>query len=138
MVGQCWEASPDRLADLFLDTLPYNAHTTASDALWAGLPMLTRTGTTFPGRVGTSLLTAIGLPELVTTTRQQYESLAVELALSPQKLQAIREKLAGNRLTQPLFDTQLFTRHLESAHGMMFDRCCAGLAPEHFAVGESH
>lgn len=127
-----------RLADLFLDTSPYNAHTTASDALWAGLPMLTRTGTTFPGRVGTSLLTAIGLPELVTTTRQQYESLAVELALSPQKLQAIREKLAGNRLTQPLFDTQLFTRHLESAYGMMFDRCCAGLAPEHFAVGESH
>ena len=125
------------LADLFLDTLPYNAHTTASDALWAGLPVLTQTGATFPGRVGTSLLMAIGLPELVSATGRQYETLAVELAVDRQKLRAIREKLARNRLTKPLFDTRLFTRHLESAYRRMYDRYCAGLAPEHFAVSDS-
>jgi len=123
-----------RLADLFLDTLPYNAHTTASDALWAGLPVLTRTGTTFPGRVAASLLKAIDLPELVTTMAQEYENLAVELAIRPEMLRSIREKLEQNRLTQPLFDTRLFTRHLESAYAMMFDRYRAGLAPEHLSV----
>ena len=126
-----------RLADLFLDTLPYNAHTTASDALWAGLPVLTQTGTTFPGRVGTSLLRALDLPELVATSGRQYEDLAAELALDPRRLQAIREKLARNRLTQPLFDTRRFTRHLESAYRMMFERLCAGLAPAHLAVSAS-
>jgi len=124
-----------RLADLFLDTLPYNAHTTASDALWAGLPVLTQAGTTFPGRVAASLLRAIDLPELVTTTAQEYEDLAVELAVKPEKLRAIREKLARNRLTQPLFDTRLFARHLESAYAMMFDRYRGRLAPEHLSVG---
>lgn len=123
------------LADLFLDTLPYNAHTTASDALWAGLPVLTRTGTTFPGRVGASLLNAIALPELVTTTAHEYEARAVELAADSQKLRAIRDKLARNRLAEPLFDTQRFTRHLESAYRLMLDRHRAGLAPEHLDVG---
>lgn len=123
-----------RLADLFLDTSPYNAHTTASDALWAGLPVLTRTGTTFPGRVGTSLLTAVGLPELVAGDSRQYEALAVELAVDRQRLAAIREKLARNRLSQPLFDTARFTRDLESAYRTMVERCCAGLTPEHFSV----
>jgi predicted O-linked N-acetylglucosamine transferase (SPINDLY family) len=122
------------LADLFLDTLPYNAHTTGSDALWAGLPVLTQTGTTFPGRVGTSLLTAVGLPELVTASGPQFEAKAVELAADRQQLQRIREKLAANRLRQPLFDTPLITRRLEAAYRMMFDRCAAGLAPEHFSV----
>ncbi len=123
------------LADLFLDTLPYNAHTTASDALWAGLPVLTQTGTTFPGRVGTSLLTAVGLAELVTTSGPEYEAMAVELAVDRQTLREIRERLARNRLTHPLFDTRRFTRNLESAYRTMFDRCSAGLAPEHFSVG---
>ena len=122
------------LADLFLDTLPYNAHTTGSDALWAGLPVLTQTGTTFPGRVGTSLLTAVGLPELVTASGSQYEAKAVELAADRPQLRRIREKLAANRLTQPLFDTPLITRCLEAAYRTMFDRCAAGFAPEHFSV----
>jgi predicted O-linked N-acetylglucosamine transferase (SPINDLY family) len=123
-----------RLADLFLDTLPYNAHTTASDALWAGLPVLTCTGETFAGRVATSLLNAIGLPELVTRTREDYERLAIELARQPDKLASIKEKLAGNRLTTPLFDTQLFTRHIESAYRAMDERYQAGLPPDHLRV----
>ena len=123
-----------RSADLFLDTLPYNAHTTASDALWAGLPILTRTGDTFAGRVATSLLNAIGLPELVTRTREEYETLAIELAIHPEKLALIKEKLARNRLTTPLFDTQLFTRHIESAYKAMYARYQAGLPPDHIHV----
>ena len=123
-----------RLADLFLDTLPYNAHTTASDALWAGLPVLTRTGETFAGRVATSLLNAIGLPELATRTREDYEGLAIELATHPERLASIKDKLAHNRLTTPLFDTQLFTRHIESAYRAMYERYQAGLPPEHLYV----
>jgi len=123
-----------RLADLFLDTLPYNAHTTASDALWAGLPVLTRTGTTFPGRVGTSLLNAIGLPELVTSSATAYEALAVGLAADRPTLGAMREKLARNRLSEPLFDTWRTTRNLESAYFAMVERHRAGLAVEHFSV----
>lgn len=123
-----------RSADLFLDTLPYNAHTTASDALWAGLPILTRTGDTFAGRVATSLLNAIGLPELVARTREGYGHLAVELATHPEKLASIKDKLARNRLTTPLFDTQLFTRHIESAYKAMHERYRAGLPPDHIHV----
>jgi predicted O-linked N-acetylglucosamine transferase (SPINDLY family) len=118
-----------RLADLFLDTLPYNAHTTASDALWAGLPVLTCTGETFASRVAASLLNAIHLPELITSTTDAYEALAVELATNPELLRAIKDKLAGNRLTTPLFDTRLFTRNLESAYTEMAGRYQAGLAP---------
>jgi protein O-GlcNAc transferase len=87
--------------------LPYNAHTTASDALWAGLPVLTCAGETFAGRVATSLLNAIDLSELVTRTREDYESLAIALARRPEKLASIKDKLARNRLTTPLFDTRL-------------------------------
>ena len=105
-----------RLADLVLDTLPYNAHTTASDALWAGLPVLTRTGETFASRVAASLLRAIGLPELITATESEFEELAVELAHNPQRLQALRQRLQQNRPTAPLFDCASFTRHLESAY----------------------
>jgi predicted O-linked N-acetylglucosamine transferase (SPINDLY family) len=123
-----------RLADLFLDTLPYNAHTTASDALWTGLPVLTRTGETFAGRVATSLLNAIGLPELVTRRREDYERLAIELARQPDKLASIKEKLARNRLTTALFDTQLSTRHIESAYRAMYERYQAGLPPDHLRV----
>src|SRR5215831_2377631 len=92
-----------RVADLFLDTLPYNAHTTASDALWAGLPILTQIGNTFAGRVAASLLNAMGLPELITHSRERYEELAIELALNSEKLKAIKKKLSRNRLTKPLF-----------------------------------
>src|SRR5204863_3407511 len=104
-----------RLADLFLDTLPYNAHTTASDALWAGLPVLTCLGSTFAGRVGASLLTAVGLPELITTSLDDYEALALKLAREPPYLASLKAKLANNRLTYPLFDTQRYTRHIEAA-----------------------
>jgi protein O-GlcNAc transferase len=125
-----------RLADLFLDTLPYNAHTTASDALWAGLPVLTQIGETFAGRVAASLLTAIDLPELIAQTPQQFESMAIELATRPEALAAIRDKLAQNRLTKPLFDTKLYTRHIESAYVAMYQRHQNGLSPDHIYVPE--
>ena len=120
-----------RLADLFLDTLPYNAHTTASDALWAGLPVLTCMGESFASRVAASLLNAVGLPELVTTTAHDYKALAIALANNPDQLKAIKDKLAFNRLSTPLFDTQLFTKHLEAAYTQMYDRYQDDLAPEH-------
>ena len=123
-----------RLADLFLDTLPYNAHTTASDALWAGLPVLTQIGETFAGRVAAGLLNAIGLAELITSTSQAYESLAIELASNSGKLAHIKRKLADNRLTSPLFDTCLFTRHIEAAYTAMYERHKAGLSPDHLYV----
>jgi len=123
-----------RAADLFIDTLPYNAHTTASDALWAGLPVLTCMGEAFASRVAASLLNAIDLPELITTTQAEYEALAVEFAANPQRLRQIRQKLEGNRLTTPLFDTRLFTRHLEDAYAQMYERYQADLPPEHIYV----
>ena len=123
-----------RAADLFLDTLPYNAHTTASDALWSGLPVLTCAGTTFAGRVGASLLHAIGLPELVTTSLDAYEQLAVHLATHPDELARIRKKLADNRLSTPLFDTAGFTRHIEAAYTAMYERHRMGLSPGSIAL----
>jgi predicted O-linked N-acetylglucosamine transferase (SPINDLY family) len=123
-----------RMADLFLDTLPYNAHTTASDALWAGLPVLTCAGDTFAGRVAASLLNAVGLPELVTRTPDEYERLAIDLATHRDKLGRIRQALAANRQTAPLFDTGLFARHLEAAYTAMHERYQAGLAPGHIHV----
>jgi predicted O-linked N-acetylglucosamine transferase (SPINDLY family) len=120
-----------RAADLFLDTLPYNAGTTASDALWAGLPVLTRRGEAFAARLAASLLEAIGLPELVTTSAEHYETLAVELASHPQRRQALRAKLAANRSCTPLFDTAAFTGHLEHAYLRIHERQLAGLPPEH-------
>ena len=108
-----------QLADLFLDTLPYNAHTSCSDALWAGLPVVTCYGKAFPGRVAASLLKAIDLPELVTTRAQDYEALALELAVNPALLQATREKLARNRLTTPLYDSERFRRNIEAAYEAM-------------------
>jgi len=123
-----------RLADLFLDTLPYNAHTTASDALWAGLPVLTCVGSTFPGRVGASLLTAVGLPELIASSLEEYEARALELARNPNMLTDLRVKLARNGKTYPLFDTPRFTRHIETAYRQMVDRSRGGFPPESFAV----
>ena len=121
-------------ADLFIDTLPYNAHTTASDALWVGLPVLTCAGESFASRVAASLLKAIGLPELVTQSQQDFEDLAVELASQPQQLAGVREKLARNRLKTPLFDTEQFTRHIEQAYHAMHQRHVAGLLPEHIIL----
>jgi predicted O-linked N-acetylglucosamine transferase (SPINDLY family) len=126
--------SRHRLADLFLDTLPYNAHTTASDALWTGLPLLTQIGDTFPGRVAASLLNAVGLPDLVTATQHEYEGLAIELAANPEKLATIKNRLSQNRLTEPLFNTRLFTRHIERAYEAMYERLQAGLPPENISV----
>ena len=103
-----------KCADLFLDTLPYNAHATACDALWAGLPLLTCMGQSFAGRVAASLLQAAGLPELTTQTLADYEALALKLAREPETLRAIREKLVRNRVLYPLFDTRRFTRNLEA------------------------
>jgi predicted O-linked N-acetylglucosamine transferase (SPINDLY family) len=123
-----------RLADLFLDTLPYNAHTTASDALWAGLPLLTRMGKTFAGRVAASLLRAMNLPELVVTTEAEYEEMAVELARDRDRLQALRQRMQENRQSAPLFNCQKFTRHLESAYRTMIERDYAGLPPEHLYI----
>lgn len=123
-----------RAADLFIDTLPCNAHTTASDALWAGLPVLTRVGEAFASRVPASLLNAIDLPELITTTQDQYEALAVELATNPARLTDIKQKLERNRLTTPLFDTELFAKHIEAAYTQMYERYQAGLPPEHICV----
>ena len=122
------------LANLFLDTLPYNAHTTCSDALWAGLPVLTLMGHTFPGRVSSSLLGALGLSELVTHTQVEYEALAIELAANPKKLGDIKLKLTKNRLITPLFDTPLFTKNLEAAYIKMQERYHAGLEPEHISI----
>jgi len=116
-----------RLADLFLDTFPYGAHTTASDALWAGLPVLTRTGESFASRVASSLLHAVGLPELVTHTTEEYES----LANNPEKLASLKARLAENRTTLPLFNTALFTKHIEAAYQAAYDRYHGGLAPDH-------
>ena len=124
-------------ADLFIDTLPYNAHTTASDALWAGLPVLTCVGESFASRVAASLLSAIELPELITTTQEDYEALAVALALNPERLQAIRQKLARHRLSTALFDTPRFTRHLEDAYTQMLERYHADLPPAHIYVAQA-
>jgi protein O-GlcNAc transferase len=121
-------------ADLFLDTLPYNAHKTASDALWAGLPVVTCAGDTFAGRVAASLLKAIGLPELITTSLEDYEALALKLAREPSLLASIKDKLGRNRDTFPLFDTARFTRHIEAAYTAMWQRYQKGELPQPLTV----
>lgn len=123
------------LADLYLDTLPYNAHSTACDALWAGLPVLTCTGRTFASRVAASALTAVGLPELITNSLPEYETRALELARDPHELQSLRERLKQNRASSPLFDTARFTRYLEAAYSKMHERRRNGERPEGFTLG---
>lgn len=123
-----------RLADLFLDTLPYNAHTTAADALWAGLPVLTCPGETFASRVAGSLLRAIGLPELVTGSLEAYRDAAIGLGHDPGRRRMLTRALAANRATAPLFDTARFTRHLERAYMLMHARRLQGLGPAPFSV----
>ena len=123
-----------RLADLFLDTQPWNAHTTASDALWAGLPVLTCIGTTFAGRVAASLAYAVGIDELVTRSLSEYETLALQLAREPARLLDLKAKLARNRDTYPLFDTDRTRRAIEAAYVEMYARHRRGEAPTTFAV----
>jgi predicted O-linked N-acetylglucosamine transferase (SPINDLY family) len=125
-----------RLGDLFLDTLPCNAHTTASDALWAGVPVLTCVGSTFAGRVAASLLNAAGLPELTVHSLTDYEALAEKLASDPAMLAALKRRLVTNRDTMALFDTPRYARGLEEAYGTMWHRTQRGEAPASFAVGE--
>ncbi len=123
-----------RAADLFLDTLPYNAHTTASDALWAGLPLLTCVGTTFPGRVAASLLNTMGLQQLVTASPEDYVEQAVALAADPVRMSGLRDVLEAGRRSSPLFDTSRFARHIESAYRQMLERQRAGLPADHLSV----
>ncbi len=123
-----------RAADLFIDTWPYNAHTTASDALWAGLPVLTCPGESFASRVAASLNAAVGLPELVAATPRDYEELAVALAREPARLADLKRRLGERAPTAPLFDTQLYARRLESAYEMMHARRRSGLPAEHLVV----
>ncbi len=126
-----------RAADLFLDTFPYNAHTTASDALWGGLPILTCAGETFASRVAASALTAAGLPELITGSLEAYEARALELARNPAALAALKDRLWQSRATAPLFDTLRYTRNIERAFESMWARHASGLAPQEFAVTET-
>ena len=123
-----------KCADLFLDTLPCNAHTTASDALWAGLPVLTRMGESFASRVAASLLNAIGLSELITTSAADYERMAIGLAQNPAKLISIKRKLSDNRLTMPLFNSELYAKHLEAAYIAMHERYRSGLPAAHIRI----
>lgn len=123
-----------RLADLFLDTGPYNAHTTASDALWAGLPLVTCRGQTFASRVAASLLKATGLPELITDSLEAYEALALALATDPVRLGEPRARLASQREAALLFDTDLTRRHIEAAYATAHERQRAGLPPAGFDV----
>ena len=123
-----------KIADLFLDTFPYNAATTASDALWSGLPLLTCAGNSYAARHAGSILNAVGLPELVTHSLGEYERLALKLATDGTTLAGIKAKLVRNRLTCPLFDTDRFRRHIEAAYTTMWERHERGEAPANFAV----
>jgi predicted O-linked N-acetylglucosamine transferase (SPINDLY family) len=120
-----------RVADLFLDTSPYNAGTTASDALWSGLPVLTFLGRSFSARMCGSILNAIGLPELVASSQKEYEDFAISIASDPDRIAVLKSKLADNRLTTPLFDTALFTHNLELAYTKAYERSQLGLLPDH-------
>ena len=123
-----------RTADLFLDTHPYNAGTTASDALKMGLPMITYLGNCYQARMGASIVSALNLPELITHSLEEYEALAIELATNPEKMQAIKDKLASNLTTAPLYNTKLFVKNLESAYTTMYERYHEGLEPDHIYV----
>lgn len=117
-------------ADLFIDTFNYNAHTTASDALWSGLPIVTKIGQQFSARVAASLLSAIGMPELITKSKEEYEKLILDLALNPEKLLRLKVKLSNNKLKKPLFNTKLYTRNLESGFQAAYELYCNGNKPK--------
>ena len=123
-----------RLADLFLDTFNFNAHTTASDALWAGIPVVTKIGKSFAARVAGSLLNAIELPELITTTEKEYEALALSLATDPNKLTKIKKKLSEKKNSTSLFNTETYTKNLEQAYMQAYQRYANGLPPAELNV----
>ena len=123
-----------QLADLFLDTSPYNAHTTAIDALRAGLPIVTLLGEAFPGRVAASILNAVGLQSLITRAWDEYESLAIKLATHPKELKELKTQLQTNISTKPLFNTTLFTQNIEAAYLKMYQRYQMGLSPDHIGL----
>jgi protein O-GlcNAc transferase len=134
IVPQAEHLARQKLADLFLDTFNCNAHTTTSDALWTGLPVVTKLGEGFAARVAGSLLTAIDLPELITENEEAYEALALTLATDPKRLGQIKSKLDRNRLTQPLFDSEMYTRHLEAGYQMAYERYFNGQDPDDIYV----
>ena len=119
-----------KLADIFLDTFAFNAHTTATEALWAGLPVVTKLGKGFAARVAGSLLTAIDMPELITDTEEEYEKLILELATNPEQLASIKQKLANNLSSKPLFNTELFTKHLEDGYRQAYQHYFHGKKPK--------
>jgi len=123
-----------RTADLFIDTFPFTAHTTAIAALWAGLPVVTRVGESFTSRGSASVLSAAGLPELVTSSQEDFEALAVSLSRDPARLAGLRRRLAENRLTCPLFDIASAARHLERVYVAIYERHLAGLPPDHIEI----
>ncbi|MDC1015744.1 tetratricopeptide repeat protein [Candidatus Thioglobus sp.] len=126
-----------RVVDLFLDTNPYNAGTTSSDAMRMGLPVITLQGKSFSSRMGASILKAINMPELIASNQNEYESMAIELATNSKKMKEVKEKLSNNIKTAPLFNTALFTKHLESAYKTIYERHHDGLRPEHIYVEDS-
>ena len=136
-VSQSEHLARHKHADLFIDTFNFNAHTTASDALWAGLPVVTKQGNQFAARVAASLLTAVGLPELITTTEEAYKALILELATNGEKLAAVKETLDANRLMHPLFDTKRYTRDFEAGLTAAFDLYFADQEPQDIWVRKS-
>lgn len=122
------------LADLFLDTFPYNAHTSAIDSLWAGVPIITKIGNTFASRLASSLLKSIGLDDLIVKDDMEYEMLAIDLALHHEKLKIYRKKLQVNRKTHRLFNMKVYTRNLEKAITKMYEDFYAGLPPDHITI----
>jgi predicted O-linked N-acetylglucosamine transferase (SPINDLY family) len=127
-----------KIADLMLDTFPYNGHTTTIDALWSGVPVLTLQGEGFHARVASSLLYTVGLSELIVTTQRDYELKAIEMGFNSDKLQVIRSKLSENKVNSLLFNTHLYTKNLEEAFDLMFIRLKHGLPPEDLNVKVSH
>jgi len=120
-----------QIADLFLDTFPYNAGTTANDSLWAGLPVLTHMGSSMASRMAASLLKTLDLSELITDSPDSYEAAAIKLGSDSEKINQIKQKLAINKLTSPLFNTHLFTRNLEKVFRQIYERQHSGLSPDH-------
>ena len=123
-------------ADLYLDTFNYNAGATASNALWAGLPVLTKQGKSYSARMASSLLQSVGLPELITASESEYENLAMKLAQDPEQIAALQKKLSENRITRPLFKSELFTKHLENGYQQAYERHCDGKLPDVISVSE--
>ena len=123
-----------RCADLFVDTFPYTAHTTCSDALWAGLPVVTRIGKSFASRVSASLLNAIDLPELITHSEKEFENLALDFANDKNKLDKVKIKLEKNKISKSLFDTKLYTKNIESSYKIIYDRYLKDLPPEDIEI----